>query len=102
MLLQVPLVFRFQWAVGTLINNVLMFCLNVLLHVSNLGIFVVTEVALVLQSFVLTVDVPLQGTLVDGDKVTVFTCEPDSPVDRLNVPEERALGPRNKCTLLTW
>ena len=101
MLLQVPLVFCFQWAVGTLINNVLMLRLDVFLHIPNLGIFIVAEVALVLQSFMLTVDMPLQGTLVDGDKVAIFACEPDTPVDRLNVSKERALRPSNKGALLT-
>ena len=102
MLLQVPLVFRFQWAVRALVNNILMFCLNVLLYIPDLGVFIVTEIALVLQSFVLTIDVPLQGTFIDGDKVAVLACESDAPVNRLNVPEECALGPGHKGALLTW
>ena len=101
MLLQVPLMLRFQWAVGALVNNVLMLRLTVLLDVPNLGIFVVAEVALVLQSFVLIVNVPFQGTLVDGDKIAVFAGEPDPSVDRLNVLEEGTLGSHDKCTLLT-
>jgi len=101
-LLQVPLVFRFQWAVRALVNNILMFCLNVLLYIPDLGVFIVTEIALVLQSFVLTIDVPLQGTFIDGDKVAVLACESDAPVNRLNVPEECALGPGHKGALLTW
>ena len=53
------------------------------------------------QSFVLTVDMPLQGAFINGDKVAILTCEPDPPVDRLNVPKERALGPGNEGALLT-
>ena len=79
-----------------------MLSLNVFLNIPNLGVFVVAEVALVLESLMLTINVPLQGSLVDGDKVTVLTSESDAPVDRLDVPEESTLGPGNEVALLTW
>jgi len=79
-----------------------MLSLNVFLNIPYLGVFVVAEVALVFESLMLAINVPLQGSLVDGDKVTVLTSEPDAPVDRLDVPEESTLGPGNEVALLTW
>ena len=46
MLVQVPLVLGLQLAVRTVIDNILMFGLNMFLDVANLGILVVTKVTL--------------------------------------------------------
>ena len=68
-LLQVPLMLCLQFAVGALIHNVLVLCLNVLLNISNLGIFIFAEITFVFNSLVLAIDMSLQRSLVNGDKV---------------------------------
>ena len=81
MLVEIPLVFSLQFAVGTVIDNILMFGLNMFLDVTNLGILIVTKVTLVLNSLMLTVDMSLQRSLVNGDEVTELAVVSDPPVD---------------------
>ena len=81
MLVQVPLVFSLQVAERTLVDDILMFGLNVFLHVTDLSVLVVTEVALVLDPLVLPVDVPLERALVNGDEVTELAVVSHPSVD---------------------
>ena len=87
MLLKVPLVFSFQVTIRAMIDNIVMFGFNVLLDISNLCIFIITELTLVLDSLMLTIDVSFQGALINGDKITKLAMESHSSMDRLNVPE---------------
>jgi len=80
-LVQIPFVFGLQLTVGTVIDNILMFGLNMFLDVANLGILVVTKVTLVFNSLMLAVDVSLQRSLVNGDEVTQLAVVSHPPVD---------------------
>ena len=80
-LVQIPFVFGLQLTVGTVIDNILMFGLNMFLDVANLGILVVTKVTLVFNSLMLAVDVSLQRSLVNGDEVTELAVVSHPPVD---------------------
>ena len=101
MLLEIPLVFCLQVAVGTMVDDVVVLCLDVLLDIPDLGVLVVAEVALVPHPLVLAADVPLEGALVDGHEVAEVTGEPHAPVHRLDVPEEGPLAPGHVGALAT-
>jgi len=81
MLLKIPLVLCLKVAERTVVDNIMMLCLDMLLHISYLGIFIITEVTFVFDPLMLPIHVPFQRTFVNCNEITELAVEPDATVD---------------------